>query len=383
MVPSAFAIIDRMPFTPTGKIDRRALKSSDALTNYTTKEFIAPRDRTEFLLAQVWEELLATAPIGVNDNFFDRGGHSLLAVRLLSQIEKRMGVRLNVASIFENPTVEMLANRIRKHLEPLSYSPLVKLQGGESRSPFFCVHPIGGTVFCYVELARHLGPNQPFYGLQAPGLDAGQSSYKSIEEMALHYIQAMRTVQPEGPYRLGGWSMGGVVAFEMARQLQAQGQEVSLLALFDSRIINGNAGMDEKSLVVNFAYAMGLDSDQLNLSGNGFHRETADQQLGHVLQRATQYGVVPPGVELSGFQRLFQVYKTNMQAASDYRPQPYTGRLILFNASQHLDERNRNHAEHWSKLAFAVSAQDVPGNHFTMIREPNVSALAEALLSYL
>jgi pimeloyl-ACP methyl ester carboxylesterase len=193
-------------------------------------------DSVEEQLVEIWEELLAVRPIGVQDDFFELGGHSLLVVRLMSRIKRQMGKSLPLAAIFEGGTIEQLARRINREEALADWSPLVRLQAGGSERPFFLVHPVGGNVLSYGALVNHLGRERGYYGLQAHGLMEGQSPLKRVDEMATEYLAALRTVQPEGPYLLGGWSMGGVVAFEMARQLTAQEQQVELLALIDSKI---------------------------------------------------------------------------------------------------------------------------------------------------
>ena len=179
---------------------------------------------------------LGRRPVGIRDNFFELGGHSLLAVRLFAIIERQLGKKLPVTTVFQGATVEQLAAVLRQQAAAGPQSSLVAIQAGGTKRALFLVHPAGGQVFPYVHLAQLLGPDQPCYGLQSRGLEAGQEPHARIEDMAAHYIQAIQTVQPKGPYLLGGWSMGGVVAFEMALQLHAQGQRVALLAMLDGRI---------------------------------------------------------------------------------------------------------------------------------------------------
>jgi pimeloyl-ACP methyl ester carboxylesterase len=175
--------------------------------------------------------------VGIQDNFFELGGDSLLATRLLEQVNQQFEQNLPLSDLFLAPTVEQFASLVEKHGDPhsnpQSWSPLVPLQPAGSKPPLFCVHPIFGVVLPYYELAFHLGKDQPFYGLQPFGIDGLHPPLTSIEEMAACYIKALRQVQPQGPYRLGGWSFGGLVAFEMAQQLHQAGQ-VSFLAILDA-----------------------------------------------------------------------------------------------------------------------------------------------------
>ncbi|MCP4562897.1 MAG: non-ribosomal peptide synthetase, partial [Bosea sp.] len=181
---------------------------------------LAPRDTVELRLARIWEELLGVQPVGIRSDFFALGGHSLLAVRLMARIRQEFGRDLPLATLFQDRTVEHLAAQLRRQQGETDRRALVAMRSQGIRPPFFCVHPVGGNVLCYGDLARHLGSDQPFYGLQVPDCE-GELFLTEIDEMARHYAAAVREVQPQGPYRLGGWSMGGVVAFEMARQLEA------------------------------------------------------------------------------------------------------------------------------------------------------------------
>ena len=228
MVPAAFVPLDALPLQANGKIDRQALPSPDRIRPASDKAFVAPRDDLERQLAHIWEEVLGVRPVGITDNFFELGGHSLSAVRLFAMVEKQLGKKLSLTSIFQGATIEHLAELIRLKATPGPRSSVVPLQPGGSKLPLFLVHPAGGHVFPYLRLAQLLGADQPCYGLQARGLEDGQEPHARIEDMAAYYIEALRTVQPTGPYLLGGWSMGGVVAFEMAQQLHAQGQQVAL-----------------------------------------------------------------------------------------------------------------------------------------------------------
>jgi len=236
MMPAVFVPLEAMPLMLNGKIDRRALPAPERIRPELEKAFVAPRDALEVQLTHLWEEILNVKPVGVRDNFFELGGHSLAAVRLFALIESRLGKRLPLAAVFQAATIEHLATIFRQHVTSAAQSSLVAIQSGGSKRPLFLIHPAGGHVFPYVHLAQCLGLDQPCYGLQAKGLEEGQELHTRIEDMATYYIKALQTVQPEGPYTLGGWSMGGVVAFEMAQQLHAQGQRVAFLALLDARI---------------------------------------------------------------------------------------------------------------------------------------------------
>ncbi|MBE7553883.1 MAG: hypothetical protein HS126_22690 [Anaerolineales bacterium] len=212
-----------------GRKDCQALPLPDQFRQDPPETFVAPRNELEFQLARIWEQVLGIQPIGVRDNFFEVGGHSLLAVRLCAQIEKILGKNLPLAALFQSPTVEQIADILRQKRGAMPLSSLVCVQSSGSRLPFFCIPGNLGNIFADLgDLARHLGPDWPFYGFQD-----GIHNPAGIKALACHYLHEIQTVQSEGPYFLGGVCAGAVVAFEMAQQLQAQGQPVGLLALVE------------------------------------------------------------------------------------------------------------------------------------------------------
>ena len=244
MIPAVFMLLEALPLTAHGKVDRRALPAPEQARAGFQDNFVSPRDGWELRLSRVWEEILDTHPVGVRDNFFDLGGHSLLAVRLMFQIHKMSGRELPLALLFERPTIEQLAQVLRQEIQ-ISVSSLVPIQPMGSNPPLFFVHAHGGGAIAYYALAQQLGREQPFYGLEAPGLDGLREPLSEIPEMASHYVGELRRIQPHGPYCLGGHSFGGLVAFEMARQLAKQGDEVSMLAILDTAApVAGNTPFD-------------------------------------------------------------------------------------------------------------------------------------------
>jgi len=237
MVPADFVVLERLPMLPSGKLDRRALPAPPPRRGTQAGEagHVAPRTPLEEMLAGLWSEVLGVERIGVRDSFFALGGHSLLAVRLMARIRERCGRELPLATLFRAATVERLAALLLAGSAPPTRMAVVELTApvnGFQARPFFCVHPAGGNVLCYAELARALGPDQPFYGLQLPDLEV-LGPTPTVEAMAAHYVAAIAAVSPVGPYALGGWSLGGAIAYEMACQLRAAGREVDLLALID------------------------------------------------------------------------------------------------------------------------------------------------------
>ncbi|HET8841669.1 MAG TPA: amino acid adenylation domain-containing protein, partial [Ktedonobacteraceae bacterium] len=204
MVPASLSILEAFPLTSNGKVDRRALATRRLIRASTPEKYIAPRDTIELQLVHLWEKLLGVSPVSVTDNFFSLGGHSLAGVRLMSQIQRTFGMKLPLSTLFTEATITALANVLRQQEAHEAPTPLVEIQSTGSNTPLFCVHPAGGEVLCYLKLAHYLGSDQPVYGLKAAGL-----SHLSLEEIATSYREAVRAVQPQGPYLLSGWSMGG------------------------------------------------------------------------------------------------------------------------------------------------------------------------------
>lgn len=239
MVPAAIVTLDRFPLTPNGKVDRKALPAPARSAADAGSEPLATRDALDLQLVKLWERVLNVRPIGLRDNFFDLGGNSLVAVRLFSEMRKIFGRSFPLSVLFQAPTVEKLADMIRKGGWRSQWSSLVAIQPNGTKPAFFCVHGGGGNVLIYRDLSRHLGTDYPFYGLQARGLDDSNEYLTTTEAMAESYLRELRELQPEGPYYLGGFCMGGQVAFEMARRLVQDGQRVDLLFVIDTHNFNG------------------------------------------------------------------------------------------------------------------------------------------------
>jgi thioesterase domain-containing protein/acyl carrier protein len=385
MLPSVFVTLEALPLTPNGKLDRRALPAPEQADLGLAERPVAPQDALELRLVRIWENVLGIQPIGVNHNFFDLGGHSLLAVRLLARVHKELGQQLPLVTLFQGATVRQLAGVLRRQQGANeAFSSLVQIQAGNvNKRPLFFVHPIGGGVLCYADLSRHLDLDQPFYGLQALSLDDEQQPHTRVEAMARHYLDLIQTVQAEGPYLLGGWSMGGVVAFEIAQQLRAQGQTVAWLVLIDSHAPTGDRvpELDEITLLASFALDLGLSWQQIPLASDQLEQLEPGERLAFVLEQAKQAGVVPPEIELTQAQRLFHVFKSNFGAMRQYAPCPYPGRVTLLKAQEQLGAGELAPDLGWGALVDGgVAVHEIAGNHYTLLREPNVNALAEQII---
>jgi amino acid adenylation domain-containing protein len=400
MVPASFVVLESLPLTASGKINRQALPAPATVEiknrpNLRARSDNAPRTHTEKLLLRIWSDLLGSPEIGIHESFFEVGGHSLLAVRLFALIEKRFGKSLPLATLFQAPTIAELAAILepgRAKEQAKTWTSLVPITPidpeNAAKPPFFCVHALGGNVLEYYDLARHLGADQPFYGLQSAGLDGKHTAHLRVEDMAAHYINELRSVQPTGPYFIGGRSLGGMIAFEMARQLRAQGEEIGLLALLDT-YPSGYAKLlrDQSTLRAQLGRAMARTKAHLtNLSGLSFadrgaylaaKSRFAPRKLKSQLWRRIYGSFARLGRPLP--RALQDIQELNSLAVRTYVPQVYEGHITLFWASTDL-RTSVDLVGGWQALAGGgIDVHEIPGNHLDIIKEPHVGELAKKL----
>jgi len=377
-VPSAFVVLGALPLTPNGKLDRAALPAPSTSRPELAEPYQPARDPLELRLVHVWEEILGIAPVGVRDDFFDLGGHSLLVAPLVGRIERDLGHSISLASLFEAPTVETQALQLRRS-EPgiRRRDVVVALQPRGEATPFFCAHPLGGSPLCYQDLARRLGPERPFYGFDALHLVGTDVRYRSLEEMAAVYAGALREVHPGGGYCLGGWSFGGMVAFAVAQALRRQGAEVALLAVIDTFLVGAGEAAD-------------LEIDQAvilkELLGSSIERTTEElrameeeEQLRYVVELGRSSGALPRDFDLDDARAILSVVRMNGDLVKRYRPPRYPGRLTLVLSQERADDEREPLVERWGELAASLDVRVVPGTHRNLVAEPWVDGLAESL----
>ncbi|QLE45886.1 alpha/beta fold hydrolase (plasmid) [Nostoc sp. C052] len=382
MVPSSFIMLKEMPLTPNGKINRRALPSP----SHSTKqggEFIPPRNVVELQLAQIWSEVLDVDRIGIRDNFFDLGGHSLLAVRLMTKIGQKFQKTLPLATLFQSPTIEQLASLLQAPIIVSTGSPLIPIQPQGSLPPLFCIHPGGGHVFCYVEMAGQLSPTRPVYGLQAFGLESDRQPLTSVEEMADEYIKAIRQVQPQEPYYLVGWCSGGIIAFEMAQQLLASGYQVASLVLIDSyppTAVDRNEDIDRDMLMAMLIEELsGLYGKELAIALEELYQLDPLDQLNLLLEKVQQLGILPSDMEIQQAQRLWNVFCTNFMACRHYQLKTYPAKALLICASENNQCKVQDSNSGWNTIINHLKTCTIPGNHYTIVQTPLVKNLIQAL----
>ena len=233
MVPATYVRLERMPLTPNGKLDRRALPEPER-DAYAGRGYEEPQGETESKLAKIWEKLLGTPQVGRHDNFFELGGHSLLVMRLMVEVQWSFGMNISLHDVFMSPTLAEFAAALKRGDLAIRHQNLIPIRPAGTQTPLFIVHALGGRVDYVADLAPFINVDIPIYGLQATGFAPGQEPLKTIEEMAKLYVEGIRQIQPHGPYRVAGWSAGGTIAYEMARRLTEMGEKVGFVGLLDT-----------------------------------------------------------------------------------------------------------------------------------------------------
>jgi amino acid adenylation domain-containing protein len=393
MIPSAFVPLESLPITPGGKVDRQALAAGAQAWSRISDGFVPPRDELESTIARVWEELLNVRPVGARDNFLDLGGHSLLANRMLDAVAAACGRQVPMSALFTEPTVEHLAHTLRHQQAEDSHPPIITVQAGDAGvPPLFFLHGdmFGGGFYCY-KLARHLGHAQPFHALPPLGLDGGDVP-KTLPAMAVEHVKHIRAFQPRGPYRLGGFCNGGLIALEMARILQSQGETIDRLLLIDVpparprlrpihaiiRTLCRWTGTDiERELIWYLRVRKYLDPSE------DWPRDDFRTQLGQVLGKAwkrfRQFPLigqsacpVPASPDAAAAQsaedRLrYHVYETNVKALAAYLPCRYDKPVIGIWARE--GSAAHSAVTDWRRICPRLEAHWVQGSHKTVLTD--------------
>ncbi len=384
MVPSAFMLLDELPINANGKVDRLALPEPDAMRSTAEETFVEATSLVQSQLVQIWEELLEVHPIGIRDNFFSLGGHSLLAARLVDRIAHVCGKKIPLSALFAGPTIAQLADTLMKDVDQTSRTSVVAVQASGSRRPFFFLHGdwTGGAFYCFA-LARALGPEQPLYVLE-PYKFSGQLSITTVEEMAAAHREALRAVQPEGPYLLGGFCNGGLLTYEIARQLEEAGQQVDFLGLINPTATGGS------NILLNLASRIGRMLRMPPEKQAGWYLRTR-----HALRHVFRF-VRPDDERLADFHKLTAIdprldrlfpplealYNDYVGIFSwlvgQYKIRDYAGKIDFYWAA---DEPIIQ--ETWSRVPQVrdkkeITHHPIPGTHMSCVTD-HTGALAERL----
>jgi thioesterase domain-containing protein/acyl carrier protein len=353
------------------------------------------RDALEEQVAQSFQTVLGVPAPAPDANFFELGGDSLLAVHLMTRLRGALGQSLKMSEFILEPTVRGVAHQLSRRMAPRKpLSPdLIPLQTRGTRLPLFFVNPAGGSPLCYLNLSRSLGEDQPFYGFQSPGFQDERPPLDRLEAMASHYIDIMRDVQPTGPYLIGGWSFGAMVAYEMARLLEARGEKVGMVALLDSSVGNPKgSGSGQLTSWNPLAFlpawkALAVSVDPLTLT-NYEDLASIGRMFGFRLPEKLSLNRQDLVPQLKSFREAFQqmpnllpVYKANIVSSLRYQPEPYPGQVTLFKTAPNAFSRFQGPmVESLQRLARGgVEVVDIPGNHMTLLDRENVPRLAQLL----
>ncbi len=379
MRPQYLIVLPQLPKTPNGKIDRQALPAPETHAQVSQRRRTAPRDAVEVALCEQWNRLLRRDDIGVDDDFFELGGYSMLAVRMFAELHERYGVDLPLATLIERPTIAALAEVLPQDPPTteaipagtsLGWHPLVTLRkGGEGSPPLFLFHAVGGNVLNYMPLLDALDPSQPVYGLQSAGLDGFTDPSASIADMTDAYAAEILAVAPKGPYLLAGGSMGGLLALEVARRLAWSGHRVAMLAMFDTYgpSMAGNGAARR----LNPQRWLRVYADMDSGERRDFWRRVGTRLMGIPLRRLR--------ARLSGDrstllqdERLRRVERANHRALARYVPRPYAGDLHLFRTLR--SERENEPSMGWNRwIDGKVEIVELPGRHRDFIDQPELA----------
>lgn len=383
MVPNNFVVLAKLPLTPNGKIDKKALPDPMLEANENRTGFMAPRTDIEKLVADIWMECLRLEKISVLDNFFELGGHSLIAVQVMTRLEKKTGKRLPLSMLFEYPTIEKLASTLHMNGRSVTWDSLVPIKPQGTKIPLYIVHGAGLHVLLFNTLAINMDANQPVYGLQAKGINSDDEPLDSIEAIAAYYIDAIRAKNPDGPYALAGYSFGGIIAYEMTKQLRAKGKEVKMLAMFDSyadqsnfydpwptRLWNDSTTLLKERLYI-FTLLKKYPGETVSTKIDSIKRKT--NQLYRRIRYNEDYLKVFHG-------NYYKVNETNIIAARNYRLVPQEIEITLFRAKKQLAYKKDFEFLGWKPFALkGIKIHEVPGDHVNLFTPPNDKEFARIL----
>jgi len=402
MVPSAFVMLEALPLTVNGKVDRKALPAPDPMQTQSDAAYVAPRTPVEQTMAQIWADVLGIGKVGVFDDFFELGGQSLLATQMMSRIKRALHVELPLRAVFEAPTIAALAAKIEPgdigtgSSAPASHrapSNLVPIRKEGDLTPLFLIHPIGGEVQYAVDLARHLDANQPVYALAASGVAVGETPHTSIREMAACYLKQIRQVQACGPYKLAGWSLGGMIAYDLAHQLRSDGENVRFVGLIDtgsSRSLRAQRHaehvFEERIFELDACSALLHWLVDLHPDIADARQHTAYEELMTLMERkdvdamittCQRESLLPAHLDMALVRRMLAVYQAGANAAETYDAPKMDAPVTYFAAERGEGE---DLTSGWQDLlGQRLEVVRIGGSHHTIVKPPHIEKLAREI----
>jgi len=391
MIPAAFVSMEKFPLTSTLKVDRNALPDPDLNGSRESSGYTGPKTQTEQKLARIWASLLNQKKIGIHDDFFEIGGHSMIAVALMVKIEKELNIRLPLASLFERSTIHLLAELIDQNSESIEWRSLVPIRPAGTKKPLFLIHGLGLNVLLYTTIINYLDPGQPVYGLQARGLNGVDKPLDSIETIAAYYISEIQTIDKEGPYALAGFSLGGKIAFEMARQLNEMGMKVSFLGLLDA---TADRSVTHQPFLKRNQYMIKYFINYVSWNLASFFREPNETKFSVIRRRwkglekrirgldikIDKKDLVSEGKKSELPKFLRKVHRANHRANRNYIIRPYNGTVHLFKALKQTFYIPDPVYYGWDLVAMGgVTVHGIPGEHSNTFAPPNDKYFAEIL----
>jgi amino acid adenylation domain-containing protein len=381
MVPNDFVLLDALPLTANGKIDRNALPNPEINIDTTSSTYAAPRTKLEKLVAEIWTACLKIENIGIHDNFFELGGHSLAAVQVITRIKNETGKRIRLANFFEYPTVEQLAILIQ-HDTKQTMNSLVPIKPDGSKVPLYIVHGNGSTAFKFINFAQQLDQDQPVFGLQAIGIDGFAEPLDNIKDIAASYVSEIIAHNPNGPYALSGYSFGGVMAFEMAQQLVAMGKKVTMLAMFEGYVINNyqlEPGLYKTihrmyTRVRKFLFGFYLLAKEPGRT-IGYKIETTKIAINHMAGKS----IIKENKPDADLEFIDKTAKVHQKAVANYRLKPYNGDIYVFRAEKRSFYIDDFVNLGWVPYARSVKIIDIDGEHMIIFDPPQNKKFARAL----
>ncbi|MBO7873007.1 non-ribosomal peptide synthetase [Burkholderia pseudomallei] len=372
MVPAAYVRLPAMPLTPNGKLERRALPAPDE-RSYVRRDYAAPQGEIETTLARIWAELFGIERVGRHDGFFELGGHSLLAVRMVARVHDVLGVEVPLRALFADPVLHVFASAVARASTRQASSNLVAFRSAGTAAPLFFIHSGLGEIGFVGDLLPGIAPEIPVYGFAAVGFLAGETPHATIEEMAAQYVDAMRRVQPHGPYRLAGWCAGGNIAFEMAHQLIAADETVEFLCMIDSPT---SAPIDRSVTACVLARIPDDIPEALRTRLHALGDAFDVRGMLHACQAA---GMLPIDLPTGLMERHVAVQYAIKHAKLNYVPPRLPVDVIHFVAQDEPMWRNGWAMDGWHDVADRVICLPASGDHMTMVAAPHAEQLGRRI----